>query len=227
MKSFKLGANAERHMKKYAGTSNEDYIEFAAQTARKVTTSRFDTEICERLDIYNIAHLPFKATQLPFGIEEYEADDYLLEHSNNPLELAELWQKAKANESSDSSKNFIISEFLKPFPKESFERFADKNWLSDVSKAWFNKDGLALDVQAQEMNSLFFVEDKITIDDLIEFVRTYKRYSYKSPATILVERIEQRFKDSAGFQIKDYYVEHLLKSCYPKYEIETFEDVPF
>lgn len=96
-----------------------------------------------------------------------------------------------------------------------------------MSKGWFNKEGVALDVQAQEMNSLFFVEEEISIDDIIDFVRTYKRHGYKSSATKLVERIEERFKECAGFQIKDYYVEHLLKSCYPKYEIETFEDVPF
>ncbi len=224
MKHFKLGANAERHMKKYAGTTEEDYLAFAARTARRVTLSRFDQEICDRLGIYSIAHLGYVTTPLPIVIQENEVDDYLLEHSVNPLEIVQMWQKAKGDATFYQSKESIIDEYLKPFPKESFERFGDKNWLSDVNKGWFNRNGLALDVHVQEMNTMYELD--ITTDDVIEFVRLYKPNSYKSPALLRLEQIEDKFKELTSFQLKEYYAEHLMLSCFPNYQPEE-EPLPF
>ncbi|KAL6982195.1 hypothetical protein U1Q18_052311 [Sarracenia purpurea var. burkii] len=111
-----------------------------------------------------------------------------------------LWQSAKTEENAWLDKNSVINEHLKPFPKTDFERWGDKNWLTDVSKSWFNKEGLNLDVQIQEMNHLYELE--ITIDDVLEFVRTYRRNAYSSPAAQKVKALENRFKELTSFALK-------------------------
>ena len=183
-----------------------------------------DKLICATMNIYSVSHLSYLTTEISDLMSQEQLADYLFEHSQNPLEIAQLWQSAKTEENAWLDKNSVINEHLKPFPKTDFERWGDKNWLADVSKSWFNKEGLNLDVQIQEMNHLYELE--ITIDDVIEFVRTYRRNAYSSPAAQKVKALENRFKELTSFALKDYYAEHLIKANTFTQTIQT-EDVPF
>jgi hypothetical protein len=148
-------------------------------------------------------------------------------YKRQPLELAQLWKISKAESDSWMCKKSIIDEFLTPFPKENFEQHGDKNWLPDVSKSWFDKKGLKLDTQIKEMNSVHSFEEELAIgfDDVIEFVRSYKRNEYRNPEWMRMKEIEARFKELTTFQLKEYYVEHLEKACCPRYNFGDI--VPF
>ena len=87
--TVKLGANYERFIQKYQGTTEVDYVEFSKRTARKVVVSRFDDDICERLNIYSVSHLAHITTQIPEGVwmEQNEYEHYLINNSRNPFEI--------------------------------------------------------------------------------------------------------------------------------------------
>lgn len=205
----KIGKNSARHLKKHQGSTTEDYVDFARRTARKVVLNRCDYEICKANLIYSVSHLKYLAHEIPFWIEEWELFDYHLTHITNAYQLAKLWKNLKEEAEWYDSKECLIDEYLSVFPKECFERFGDKNWLSDVHRSWFNDKGVKLDVQLQQMNGVdsFSVE----MDDIIYFVRTYKPKSYLTPPVVQMKKLEKYWKELFGFSLKDYYAEHLVK----------------
>jgi hypothetical protein len=209
MNMIKIGHNAERHTAKYEGSNNEDYVRFARQTAMKVQVSKMDTEVCKILGLYSVAHLVHTQLEIEYYIDEFEAEKYIIDHSNNALQLGLLWLKLKADTDAICDKMSVIDAYLSPFPKESFRRFGDVNWLKDVWKGWFSEKGICLDVQAIEIREVGGIS--VEIDDLISFVMNYKRGEYKSETVKMKEKIEVKWKDLFGFGIRDYYVEHLMK----------------
>ncbi|GAB3936964.1 hypothetical protein [Larkinella terrae] len=94
-----------------------------------------------------------------------------------------------------------------------------------MSRGWFKKTGRNIDVQVEEINAI--APAQVSIDAILEFVRTYKPNSYKSPALLIREQLEDRFKELTGFRIKDYYVDHLLRSAYFSRPATEAEAVPF
>jgi hypothetical protein len=225
--TIKIGANAQRHIEKYEGTNEAAYVEFAKRTARKVTISRLDQEICENLRIYAIAHLAFLPTDVGDAVlmSEHEFENHVILTSKNPYELAKVWLKLKADSESYVSVESVLNEYLPPFPKEDFERWGDKNCLSDVSKSWFHSKCMHLDVKVAELNSNTQIGIQVSIEDCIDFVRKFKPNTYKNPVQLQKEVVESRFKEIAGFNLKDYYAEHLIKSC--EFRILEPTEIPF
>ncbi|MBO0933918.1 hypothetical protein [Fibrella aquatilis] len=202
-----------------------DYQAWASQVGRKMHIGNLDRTICERMGIYTVAHLAQLPTPLPDGIDTEEQEhSYLLEHSTNPLELARMWQTARFDAEMHLSIEVVLSMHLRPFPKENFERWGDRNCLGDVSKSWFKKTGLELDVQIQEILEIAPVP--VSIEDAIAFVKSWKPNGYVSPPAWLQARIEERFQSLTGFRIKDYYAEHLMRSALINHPALT-DDVPF
>ena len=222
--TVKLAANAIRHLAKYEGSTNDDYVAFARATARKVHVSRMDQIVCEVLEVYSINHLQFTQTELEFYMTEVDAREYELENSTNAYQLGRIWKELRADADAYYSKECVIDEFLSQFPKTSFERFGDSNWLKDVHRGWFSTKGLSLDTQLQEMISSSGLG--IEMDDIVEFVKTYKRGEYVSAASKKLKALEEKWRGLFGFNIKEYYVEHLMKVCEFIGEIEDNE-VPF
>lgn len=224
MTTVKLAANAMRHLAKYKGSNELDYIDFAKTTARKVQISKMDQIVCEYSGIYSINHLQYTQAEINEYMSVEEVREWEIENSNNAYQLAKIWKELRADADAYYSKECVIDEFLSQFPKSSFERFGDKSWLKDLHRGWFSEKGLSLDVQLQEMVSSSGLS--IEIDDIIEFVKTYKRGEYVSKASKKLKALEQKWKDLFGFGIKEYYVEHLVKVCEFVAIIET-TDVPF
>ena len=224
-RTIKIGSNCQRHMEKHEGAKEVNYVAFSKITAQKVAISRMDTELTERLNIYTVAHLWNISTEAPEQfMDENEYHNYLIENSKNPYELAKLWKQAKADAQSWSCKESIIAESLPAFPKKCFERWGDKNWLKDISKKWFNDKAIELDFMVEMMSENNGIE--ISIDDCIEFVMKYKPDTYKNPKRLEQEMIEKRFKEIAGFSIKDYYADHLIKSN-EFYTVSICDQIPF
>ena len=215
--------NMERFIQA-TGKNQADYQAWASQVGRQMHINSLDRLICAKLGIYTVAHLTKLPTRLPdIFWNEAQLDEYLLEHSQNPLELAKLWRHYKNEASLYVSVESVLAEYLNPFPKNDFEQHGDSNWLPDVAKGWFKQKGVNLDVQVDEINEVAPI--LVSIDDVIAFVRTWKPGTYKSPAQVMTERIEERFKELTTFKIKDYYAEHLMRSA--GYEIPSADEVPF
>ena len=206
------------------GKTENDYYAWASEVGRKMHINKLDALVCAKLNLYTVAHLAYRSTELPFGTLQSDADNYIIWNTENPYELAKYWIAAKANADNHVSKESVLTEHLGAFPKSDFERYGDPNHLGDVSRAWFKKDGINLDVQLMEINEMF-VSEWITLQDAIDFVKNYRPGTYKSPSQLLLERIEAAFRGITTFQIKEYYVQHIIRMC----EMELVEngDLPF
>ena len=219
----KVRKNMERFLK-VTGKSEKEYYEWATQVGRQMHINTLDKLICAKMNIYAISHLSYLSTEINEYMTAEQLEVYLFEHSENPLEIGKLWKDAQLDTLAWMDKSSVIDEFLKPFPKADFERWGDKNVLGDVSKSWFAKSGLNLDTQLQEMNSVSGLG--IEMDDVIEFIKTYRRNSYVSPPAQKVKALEERWRELTSFGLKDYYIDHMIKANSFQPVIET-NDVPF
>ncbi len=219
----KVRKNMERYIQ-VTGKSEADYNAWATQVGRQMHINTLDKLICAKMNIYSISHLSYLSTEINEYMTPDLVDVYLFENSINPLEIGKMWKDAKLDAMAWMDKNSVIDEFLKPFPKADFERWGDKNVLGDVSKSWFSKSGLNLDTQVQEMNTVTGLG--IEIEDVIEFVKTYRRNTYVSPPAQKVKALEERWRELTSFAVKEYYIDHIIKANSFQPAIET-NDVPF
>lgn len=218
------GRNLERFITA-TGKTEKEYQAWASQVGRQMHINTLDRLICAQMGVYTVAHLAYLPTPLPDGIDNAEQEtSYLLAHSRNPLELAQLWQSARVEAEMYLSVETVLATYLRPFPKENFERWGDRNHLPDVSKSWFKATGLELDVQIDEINEVAPI--KVSIEEAVAFVRSWKPGGYVSPAAWLLAQIEERFQTLTTFKIKGYYAEHLLRSSLINHPAFT-ETVPF
>lgn len=207
------------------GKTESDYQAWATEVGKRMHINTLDRLICAKLGVYTVAHLVQMPTTLPDGMwDEAQVDLHLVDYSENPLELAKLWLQYQNEARMYLSTDTVLAEYLNPFPKTDFENNGDANWLADVSPKWFKKKGTNLDVQVDEINEVAPI--KITMDDVIDYVRTWQPHRYKSPAQVMVERIEERFKELTTFRIKDYYADHLMRSSILTHPAST-EETPF
>ncbi|MCC5613455.1 hypothetical protein LC612_43980, partial [Nostoc sp. CHAB 5834] len=122
--------------------TEEDYTNFSTQVGHKIDTSHKNQQLLK----FTMQFIP--ATVIPEFFEAHEVDDLLQTTSVHPLELAKIYLTLLNEDAADYSKEGAINDYLRPFPKDDFLRWGDKNWLSDVSNAWCSKEGTPLDVQA-------------------------------------------------------------------------------
>ena len=223
----KENAKVRKNMERYiqmTGKSEADYNAWATQVGRQMHINTLDKLICAKMNIYNISHLSYLNTEINEYMTTEQVEVHLFENSVNPLEIGKLWKDTKMDALAWMDKSSVIDEFLKPFPKADFERWGDKNTIGDVSKGWFSKSGLNIDTQVQEMNSVHGLG--IEIEDVIEFVKIYRRNGYVSPPAQKLKALEERWKELTTFGIKEYYIDHLLKANSFQPAIEE-SDVPF
>ncbi|WP_228713639.1 hypothetical protein [Arundinibacter roseus] len=209
------------------GKTEKDYFDWATEVGRRMHINKLDALVCAKLELYTVAHLANRPTEIPEGMPETEMDEHLVANSENPYELACLWQRVTVNAENWVSKETILNEWLTGISKEDFERWGDKNHLGDINKKWWNKDAAALDVKLEEINSMSLLNQPLTFEDAIDFIKCHKPGSYVNPAQLLIKRIEERFKAVTTFRIKDYYVSHLMKMCHLVPASEELADLPF
>lgn len=225
METTTIRRNVDRFIASTGKTEN-DYKAWATEVGRKMHINKLDALVCAKLGIYTIAHLPYVPTELPELMSEKDATAFLRENSINPYELAKTWLDAIADAKAFVNKYSILNDRLRPFPKTDFERHGDKNHLESVSRSWFRKDGINLDVQLMEINNMHLYGEWITIEDAIDFVKGFKSGTYRNPTQILVDFVEYRFKEITSFAIKDYYVQHIIRMCEIT-EPADHDDLPF
>lgn len=212
--------NLERFLEA-TGKTEADYEKWATEVGQRMHIGTLDRLICEKFGVYMVAHLIQLPSEFPDDFD-YNDMNAIVDNTSNPYELAKMLVDTKGNAANWSCKESILNEKLAAFPKEDFERWGDKNCLSDVSKKWFDSEGIHLDVKMEIISTDSGIE--ITTEDAIDFVKKYKPNAYKNPMQVLLVRIEERFKEVTTFKIKDYYAEHLIKAC--EFSLNT-EVAPF
>ena len=206
-----MGKNLEKFLQK-TGNTEPAYKSWATQVGQKMHINASDAIICQKCNIYTVAHLPQMPTNIPFGLSEIDLNQYIFKHSNNPYEIAQLWQETSHNANHHLWKEGVIAAMLLPFPKADFERFGDKNLLPDVSKKWFNPQGTNIDVQAMQISENCAAD--VTVQEIIDFVLAWKPACYQNPAQLFLLQIEARWFGLFGFKIKEYYANHLAKMAH-------------
>ncbi|MCK8492901.1 hypothetical protein M0L20_13620 [Spirosoma sp. RP8] len=183
------------------GATEAEYAQFSTSVGQKIDTSHKHQQLLR----FAMQFIP--ETVIPDFFEAHEADDLLRTTSEHPLELSRIYLTLLSEERCDYSKEGAINDCLRPFPKTDFERWGDKNWLSDVSNAWFDKEGSPLDVQAMEISEYY--NGEVTENDLVEYVRAWKPGKYRSVQKRQLDELETRWLDLFGFKISKRYAESL------------------
>lgn len=214
------------------GLNAEAYYKWASECGVRASNQYKDRKICEKYGIESIDELlvinNLDCSQFS-NIDEL--NDYILNNSNNPLELAAAYLEIKKQFGEYQDKYDFIQANLSVFPKASFERWSDKNRISEVSPSWFNKNGIPLDVQAENLTEVYMTE--ISINDLVDFVLSYKKNKYVNPKVELIKAYWNKLEQICGFTMTDKYVEHLNDVLLSEENAEQVEesivndDLPF
>ncbi len=195
------------------GKTEVEYREWSRWCGIKASHSYKDRLLCEQLGIDGVAELgQWAPVPLETDITLQQLVDSLLTECENPADLAlcylELLRvQPGRGTANDHTRDGFLCEHLGPFPKESFLRWGDRNWLPDVSRGWFRADGLPIDVQCLELSEGFGRE--ITEDDVIAFVVAYRKGSYRPPHERLIRHFEDCWLERYGFRLTPKYAEHL------------------
>jgi len=132
-------------------------------------------------------------------IEGDQAVDFIIENSQNPVEIAnQLQQTDKTIKGDTELEAPWEADFRSRSIKETdFDRFGDPNFKTPVIKRrWFKADAAGLDVIAQELSQDY--NQEITEDMLIEFIKSNP--SRKAPARTRTQTNEQRVALEQKFQ---------------------------
>ena len=222
-----------KHLSQFIDRTNgteQDYKKWATECGIKASHSFKDRQLGEKFMVNSLAEFKtWEALDLEGCTSWKKVHNKILDECENPADLAACYLELLNDAKSDYSKAGFLNENLSPFPRTSFIQFGDKNWISDVSSAWFQADGVSLDVQAQELSGMFGKE--ILIDDIICFVRDFRKGKYKSAYQIYLKRYEERWAEWCGFRITKKYAEHLTEILDGVIEavdlVTVTEDVPF
>jgi hypothetical protein len=221
-----------KHLTQFIDRTNgteQDYKKWATECGIKASHSYKDRQLKEKFMVESLAEFStWEALDLEGCNSWKKIHNKILEECENPADLAACYLELLNDVKADYSKAGFLNDNLSPFPRTSFIQFGDKHWISDVSAAWFSAEGVALDVQAMELSGMFGKE--ISIDDIICFVRDYRKGKYKSAYQIYLQRYEERWMDWCGFRLTKKYAEHLTKVLDESIEVvenEKTESVPF
>ena len=221
-----------KHLSQFIDRTNgteADYQKWATECGIKASHSYKDRQLGDKFMVNSLAEFStWEALNLEGCTSWKKVHNKILEECENPADLAACYLELIADVKADYSKAGFLNNNLSPFPRTSFINFGDKNWVTDVSAAWFDTNGVALDVQAMELSGMFGKE--ISIDDIIGFVRDFRKGKYRSAYEIYLKRYEERWMDWCGFKLTRKYAEHLrdiLEGKVEKVEDLTTEAVPF
>jgi hypothetical protein len=151
-------------------------------------------------------------TELPEGLNPEEANLFIIENSENPLELASIYFFEEPSGKAET-KDEMIGEFgLGKITQDSFNRFGDRNLVTGgMARTYFKKDGLPLDVAAKEMSDYYEVE--ITPQDLAAFIVKYpsgSQAALRQFETRTANDAANKFKQLTGIDIDRKMAEKIL-----------------
>lgn len=229
----KKKSSMERFIER-TGLSEADYYAWARECGNKASHSHKDSSLAKKLGIEIEKLADYKRlVYVPENMGTLELAEYYLQYAENPGDLALAYFSLKDFTGEDHTKEGFIAFNIRATTKESFKRFGDANNFSSVSPSYFSKEGTPLDIQSEVMTETAGYE--ITIQDLVDFMMSYKWGKYKSRWVILQESIQAKIEEICGFQVKEKYLSRLTDLVGFQLSAETdivnqeveLENVPF
>jgi hypothetical protein len=151
-------------------------------------------------------------TELPEGLNPEEANLFIIENSENPLELASIYFFEEPIGKAETIDEMIGEFGLGKITQDSFNRFGDRNLVTGgMARTYFKKDGLPLDVAAKEMSDYYEVE--ITPQDLANFIVKYpsgSQAALRQFETRTANEAANKFKELTGLDIDRKMAEKIL-----------------
>lgn len=165
---------------------------------KKIATPKFFNEYMEAIEFTGVDSNV--ETMVSEGeIEGDQAVDFIIENSQNPVEIANQLQKTPKTKKGDTELEapWEADFRLRSIKETDFDRFGDPNFKTPTMKRrWFKADAAGLDVIAQELSQDY--NQEITEDMLIEFIKSNP--SRKAPARTRTQTNEQRVALEQKFQ---------------------------
>ena len=190
------------------GLTEADYYAWATECGNKASHSHKDSSLASKLGIEIEKLADYKRlVYLPDNLGTLELAEYYFQNAENPGDLALAYFSLKDFTGEDHTKEGFIAFNIRATTKESFKRFGDANNFSSVSPSYFSKEGTPLDIQSEVLSETAGYE--ITIQDLVDFMMTYKWGKYKSRWVVLQESIQGKIEEICGFQVKEKYMKRL------------------
>ena len=166
--------------------------------AKRKATQKFFNEYMEAIEFTGVDSNV--ETMVSEGeIEGDQAVDFIIENSQNPVEIANQLQKTPKTKKGDTELEapWEADFRLRSIKESDFDRFGDPNFKTPTMKRrWFKADAAGLDVIAQELSQDY--NQEITEDMLIEFIKNNP--SRKAPARTRTQTNEQRVALEQKFQ---------------------------
>lgn len=139
-----------------------------------------------------------------------ESEKYIAQHSANPNELIDAYQRSQDFKDEKSYKEQILDEMPFKVNQKSYERFGDPNNVGmTMAKRFFQKEGWGLDQVSEHATEAAGVE--ITPQDVVDFMENDK---YQRKISPLTRDIMNRFKEVTGMNLNERVVEksHISES---------------
>ena len=133
-----------------------------------------------------------------------EHDNYLVEHSENPRELAEVYARQQPREPNVSFKEDTINQYgLGKVSYASFRRFGDKNQL-DAVRGWIGKKSKGagdIDAIAKEFSDMTDIE--FTPQDIIDYMMDHRKGEDigKGHINDIAVKAAEKFKALTGLKL--------------------------
>ena len=158
-------------------------------------------------------------TEIPSGLSDKEINRFVVDHSQNPLELASIYLN-EPSESKLSGKEFQIAQFgLGKLTPESFARFGDKNLLNrSIALTYLSaKEGTPIDVIAKEMSDYYGTD--ITPQDIVDFMVNHPRgteYALREGESMVAREAADKFNQLTGLNLNKTNAEKIINSEFDK-----------
>jgi len=180
-------------------------------TGKEVSKKTSKKVINEAADNYNFN--VGEVSKEPKGIsfkDEKEADQYVIDNSNNPLEIAETYIRQQPEGEVIDTKERQIAEYgLGKISQDSFKSFGDRNNIdSDIINSYFKgkkgEEARSIDEVAKEMSDHYGTE--ITPQDIVDFIIKFPKgesSALKESENSVAQSAKDKFEKLTGLPLNN------------------------
>jgi len=201
---------------------NGDLIVRDSKTNKEVskdTKKKALAEYAESFDFTVGETAPEPSPDMQFK-DENELNQYIVENSQNPNELAKVYAKEEPTTQPLSTAERMIADYgIGKVTNKSFERFGDRNYKGlSMAKTYFNnKEGQGIDQVAKEMSDHYGVE--ITPQDIADFMVKFPNgegSALKLVETEVALNAAAKFKELTGLNLNKEIAEKVIEQEFNK-----------
>lgn len=188
-----------------------------------ITRKKAIDEYVESFDFGKGKRFNEVVTDIPSGLNEEEGKRFIVENTNNPLEVLETYV-VEPKESKLTTEEQMIADYgLGKLTQKGFKRFGDENLITGgMAKTYFNKEGTPIDVRAKEMSDYYGKE--ITPQNIVNFMIAYPSgasQAVRLGETRVAREAAAKFKELTGIDLNSKVAERIIDAEIAK--AEAFE----